>query len=407
MNTEMIETVRLKFELLKPVLNEKTRRLLAAAEAHAFGRGGIASVSKATGMSRTTIHQGIKELQTMSKVAAGTPPRIRASGGGRKPLTTLKPTLLEELDRLIEPLTRGDPESALRWTCKSTRKLAAALAERGFKIGRQSVARLLFESGYSLQSNRKVREGDEHPDRDAQFRHINDTVTEYQARGQPVISVDTKKKELIGDFKNPGREWHPRGQPEEVRTHDFVDKELGKVTPYGVYDPTANVGWVSVGTDHDTAEFAVESIRRWWLQMGQARYRDADELMITADCGGSNGYRLRLWKLALQVLANEFRLRIAVCHLPPGTSKWNKIEHRMFSHISMNWRGKPLISHEVVVNLIANTTTSKGLSIQAALDTNQYVTGLKISDAVMAEINILRNAFHGEWNYVISPNCPC
>ncbi len=313
--------------------------------------------------------------------------------------------MAESLERLVDPVTRGDPESPLRWTLKSTRQLADVLTRQGHPIGRQKVSELLSELGYSLQANRKTREGRDHADRDAQFAYINRQVMDYQQRGQPVISVDTKKKELVGDFKNGGREWQPRGQPEAVRTHDFIDRELGKVNPYGVYDPTLNAGWVSVGTDHDTAEFAVESIRRWWLKMGCHGYPTAQQLLITADGGGSNGYRVRLWKVALQRLANEVGLTLQVCHFPPGTSKWNKIEHRMFSFISLNWRGKPLISHEVVVNLIGNTTNQKGLRIQAELDTAAYPTGLKVTDEDFSKINLQPAPFHGEWNYAIAPNC--
>jgi hypothetical protein len=306
---------------------------------------------------------------------------------------------------VVEPVTRGDPESPLRWTCKSTRQLAEALKQQGHPIGRQKVAELLAELGYSLQANRKAREGREHADRDAQFDSINRQVRDYQQRGQPVISVDTKKKELVGDFKNAGREWRPKGQPEEVRPHDFMDRDLGKVNPYGVYDRTANVGWVSVGTDHDTAEFAVESIRRWWLKMGCVRYPHTRELLITADGGGSNGYRVRLWKVALQAFANASGLTIQICHFPPGTSKWNTIEHRMFSFISLNWRGKPLISHEVIVNLIGSTTTRQGLTIRAELDTTAYPTGVKVTDGDLRKVNLTPASFHGEWNYTIAPSC--
>jgi transposase len=374
-------------------------------EAQQLGRGGISTVAEATGLSRTTIYQGLHELEEGQFGAGLKRARVRAEGGGRKALTQKDPQLLARLERLVEPTTRGDPESALRWTCKSTRQLADALGRAGHPIGRQKVSELLAALGYSLQGNRKTREGSAHVDRDAQFEHINDQVGAYQRRSQPVISVDTKKKELIGDFKNSGREWRPKGNPEEVRTHDFMDRDLGKVNPYGVYDQTANVGWVSVGTDHDTAEFAVESIRRWWSKMGAACYPQATELLITADCGGSNGYRVRLWKLALQALANETALTVRVCHFPPGTSKWNKIEHRMFSFISLNWRGKPLVSHEVVVNLIGNTRTATGLSIQAELDTSKYPKGVKVTDEDLRKINLTRDEFHGEWNYSIAPNC--
>lgn len=393
-----------KFNTLLPILDERSRRLWAAAEAKSMGRGGVSAVSKATGLSRTTIHQGLKEIEQLSSLKPTTK-RIRAKGGGRKAIIKGNPTLLHDLEGLVEPMTRGDPESPLRWTCKSTRQLSAALQAMGHKIGRQKVSELLADSGYSLQANRKVREGSRHPDRDAQFHYIYKQVKVFQESNQPVISVDTKKKELVGDFKNAGREWQPKGQPEPVRVYDFVDKNLGKVNPYGIYDQTANVGWVSVGIDHDTSSFAVESIRRWWNRMGQQAYPEAKRLLITADGGGSNGYRIRLWKIELQRFADEQGLEISVCHFPPGTSKWNKIEHRMFSHISMNWRGKPLTSHEVIVNLIANTTTQQGLEIQAALDTNSYPKGLKVTDAELEDINLHKADFHGEWNYSIHPKC--
>jgi hypothetical protein len=399
------ESIKEKYRILGEIFNERARRVWAAVEAQQLGRGGISTVAEATGLSRTTIYQGLNELQAGRSGAGLKRDRVRAEGGGRKALTEKDPQLLARLERLVEPTTRGDPESALRWTCKSTRQLAEALAGAGHPIGRQKVSELLAALGYSLQGNRKTREGSDHIDRDAQFEHINDQVGAYQRRAQPVISVDTKKKELIGDFKNSGREWRPKGNPEEVRTHDFMDRDLGKVNPYGVYDQSANVGWVSVGTDHDTAEFAVESIRRWWSKMGARSYPEATELLITADCGGSNGYRVRLWKVALQALANETALTVRVCHFPPGTSKWNKIEHRMFSFISLNWRGKPLVSHEVVVNLIGNTRTSTGLSIQAELDTSKYPKGVKVTDEDLRNINLTRDAFHGEWNYSIAPNC--
>jgi len=304
----------------------------------------------------------------------------------------------------VEPTTRGDPENPLRWTCLSTRQLAATLTTQGYRIGRQTVAHLLAELGYSLQGNRKTTEGTSHRDRDAQFHYIHGQVQAFQGRGQPVVSVDTKKKELVGDFKNGGQEWRPKGNPERVRTHDFVDKVLGKVNPYGVYDPVANVGWVSVGVDHDTAEFAVETLRRWWEKMGRLRYPAATEVLVTADGGGSNGSRVRLWKVALQRLANATGLRITVCHFPPGTSKWNKIEHRMFSHISMNWRGKPLVSHEVIVNLIASTTTQMGLKIEVEMDHNLYPKGLRVPDEELEKINMQKADFHGEWNYTIRPS---
>jgi len=398
-------SIQLEYELLSDILDERGRRLWAAVEARQLARGGVAMVSRATGLSRTTIYQGLEELAQRQGPGSLRRERTRVPGGGRKRLVVKDPPVAESLERLVDPVTRGDPESPLRWTLKSTRQLADVLTRQGHPVGRQKVSELLSELGYSLQANRKTREGSDHADRDAQFAYINRQVMDYQQRGQPVISVDTKEKELVGDFKNGGREWQPRGQPEAVRTHDFMDRELGKVNPYGVYDPTLNAGWVSVGTDHDTAEFAVESIRRWGLKMGCHGYPNAQQLLITADGGGSNGYRVRLWKVALQRLANEVGLTLQVCHFPPGTSKWNKIEHRLFSFISLNWRGKPLISHEVVVNLIGNTTNQKGLRIQAELDTAAYPTGLKVTDEDFSKINLQPAPFHGEWNYAIAPNC--
>ena len=392
--------IKKRFESLAPFLNERTRRLYAAAEAAAIGRGGIAQVSRATGISRPTIAAGLKELDDPE---AQDVQRIRSVGGGRQRTVDKDSTLLTDLERLIEPTSRGDPESPLRWTSKSVRKLAGELQNQGHTVSRQLVTQLLHELGYSLQANRKMKEGSAHPDRDAQFEHLNAQVQTAQAAGQPVISVDTKKKELVGDFKNTGQEWRPHGDPEAVRVHDFPIASLGKVAPYGVYDVTYNQGWVNVGIDHDTAAFAVESIRRWWYTMGHPRYPGATQLLITADGGGSNGYRLRLWKVELQKLADETGLAIQVCHLPPGTSKWNKIEHRLFSYISQNWRGKPLISHEVIVNLIAATTTTTGLQVHSDLDTGSYPTGVKVSDAELAQVNIERDAFHGEWNYTIFP----
>jgi len=394
-----------KYRTLGELFDERGRRLWAAVEAGELGRGGVSLIARATGLSRNTISRGLQELAGLQRGEPLPQGRIRAEGGGRKTLTEKDPQLLEELERLVEPTTRGDPQSPLRWTCRSTRQLAEALKQQGHPVGRQKVCELLGALGYSLQANRKSREGSSHEDRNAQFTHINAQVGDHQQRGKPVISVDARKKELVGDFRNGGREWRPRGEPEEVRTHDFMDRDLGKVNPYGVYDQSANVGWVSVGTDHDTAEFAVESIRRWWLKMGSTRYPHARDLLITADGGGSNGYRLRLWKVALQGFADETGLTVRVCHFPPGTSKWNKIEHRMFSFISLNWRGKPLISHEVIVNLIGSTRTAQGLTIQAELDTSTYPTGRKVSDEELANLNLTRDKFHGEWNYSISPKC--
>ena len=399
----MIARLREKFAVLDAVLDERGRRLWAVTEAKAIGHGGQTLVAKATGLSRRTIYQGLREIEPLSGGHQAATPRVRSPGGGRKSLTAHDPTLLADLEALVEPSSRGDPECPLRWTCKSVRQLAAELQRQGHQVGRQKVAELLADLAYSLQGNRKTKEGTAHPDRNAQFEHINAQVAAFQKRGQPVVSVDTKKKELVGDFKNGGRAWRPQGAPELVRTYDFADTTLGKVHPYGVYDQTANVGWVSVGVDHDTAEFAVESLQRWWTKMGACRYQDATDLLITADGGGSNGSRSRLWKVALQRLADDTGLRLAVCHFPPGTSKWNTIEHRMFSHISMNWRGQPLTSHEVIVNLIANTTTEKGLKIQAELDTGCYPTGIKVTDQELQDIALEPAAFHGEWNYTITP----
>jgi len=400
-NEDIIETVRKKFERLAGVLDERGRRVWAAVEAEALGYGGQSIVAKATGLSRTTLHS--EGLEKAKAPPANHRICIRKAGGGRKKLTQQEPKLLSALEALVEPTTRGDPESALRWTCRSTRQLAAALKAQGYRIGHQTVASLLDDLGYSLQGNQKTTEGSSHPDRDAQFKYIQRRVEEFQSRGQPVVSVDTKKKEHVGDFKNNGKEWRPKGNPERVRVYDFVDKTLGKANPYGVYDTTANVGWVSVGVDHDTAEFAVETLRRWWEKMGRSQYPAAAELLVTADGGGSNGTRVRLWKVALQRLADQTGLRISVCHFPPGTSKWNKIEHRMFSYISLNWRGKPLISHEVIVNLIAGTITRTGLKIQAELDTNVYPKGIQVTDKELEKVQIQKADFHGEWNYTILP----
>lgn len=393
-------TIKKRFERLSPYLDERLRRLVAGAEALAIGRGGITVVSRETGLCREAIRGGCQELECHANLSPG---RIRKSGGGRKRTTEQDPTLTADLERLLDPATRGDPESPLRWTCKSTRQLADALIGMGHKTSHRMVGELLHELGYSLQSNRKTLEGSSHPDRNAQFEHIYHQVKAFQGHGDPVISVDTKKKELVGNFKQEGQEWQPAGQPETVQVHDFQDTELGKVAPYGVYDETLNVGWVNVGTDHDTSQFAVESIRRWWRCMGASCYPKAQRLLVTADGGGSNGSRVRLWKRELQSLATELGIAINVCHYPPGTSKWNKIEHRLFSYITLNWRGRPLVSHEVVVNLIASTTNRKGLQVHCELDNGEYPKGIKVTDAEMEAIKLDRHSFHGEWNYTISP----
>ncbi len=391
-----------KFERIRPHLNEASLRLWAANEALSLGYGGVSEVSRATELSRTTIHAGIAELE--SAAVAHQSNRIRRSGGGRKKLTDKDPGLLGALNKLVDPVTRGDPESPLRWTSKSTTKLAQELSTSGHPVSQRTVCDLLTGEGYSLQSVRKTREGAQHPDRDAQFQFLNAQVQAAFKAGQPVISVDTKKKELVGDFKNAGQEWQKKKTPIKVRVHDFVDPVLGKAAPYGVYDLAANQGWVSVGIDHDTAEFAVESIRRWWRQMGKPIYPKAKRLLITADCGGSNGYRVRLWKVALQRFADETSITLQVRHLPPGTSKWNKIEHRMFCHITQNWRGKPLESLAVIVDLIGHTTTEKGLKIRAQIDASSYPKGQTVSDEAMKLVQLRPDAFHGEWNYAILPH---
>ena len=390
----------MRFEKLAPFLDERMRRLVAASESLAIGFGGTSQVSRQTGVSRRAIIRGIKELDEAPSVQGG---RVRRPGGGRKRTVDKDASLKTDLERLVDPVTRGDPESPLRWTCKSVRKLAEELNRLGHQTSHRMVAELLHELGYSLQANRKTLEGSSHADRDQQFQHINQHVTEFLQQQQPVISVDTKKKELVGNFKNHGAELHPKGDPEPVRVHDFVIPELGRAAPYGVYDLANNSGWVSVGVDHDTSAFAVETIRRWWYRMGQQSYPQATELLITADSGGSNGSRVRLWKVELQRLADETGLELRVCHLPPGTSKWNKIEHRLFSFISQNWRGKPLVSHQVIVDLIAATSTKTGLKVRAQIDSNLYPSGLKVSDKQVAALHIERDAFHGEWNYKILP----
>jgi hypothetical protein len=398
-----IAAITARFDALKTFLDERSRRLVAAAESRAIGKGGISIVAKATGISRPVIRQGIADLKDPTALPTG---RIRREGGGRKRAVDKDLALKSDLESLLESTTRGDPQAALRWTCKSVRQLTAELRRMNHTVSHQVVADLLHELGYSLQANRKTKEGSRHPDRNAQFEHLNGKVKWSLGRHQPVISVDTKKKELVGDFKNGGRELRPKGQPELVRVHDFVDPELGRATPYGIYDLGRNSGWVSVGMDHDTAEFAVETIRRWWRTMGQPTYPEATRLLITADAGGSNGSRLRLWKVELQKLADETGLRIAVCHFPPGTSKWNKIEHRLFSYITQNWRGQPLRSFQTIVNLIAATTTTTGLKVHAELNTEAYQAGIKISDEELAQVKIRRDKFHGDWNYEIQPRSP-
>jgi hypothetical protein len=404
-DSETIQLVRTKYDALYPVMDERTRRYWAASEALALGWGGTSAVSIATGLSRPTIIQGIKAIKHQG-ASTGKPEnsmRVRRPGGGRKPVTTTDRGLRRALEKLLGSNTRGDPQSPLRWTCKSGRQLAEELERQGHQVTHPTVIGLLHDMDYSLQANRKIKEGADHPDRNEQFEHISRKVKAFQRRSQPVISVDAKKKELIGDFKQTGREWCPKGTPVQVRTHDFPDPDLGKAIPYGVYDLTNNEGWVSVGINHDTAEFAVETIRRWWEEMGCQSFPKATELLITADSGGSNGHRSRLWKFSLQGLANQIGLKIRVCHFPPGTSKWNKIEHRMFCHITQNWRGQPLVSRSVVVNLIGNTTTRTGLSIRAKLDKKKYATGIKITDKELAAVNLKKDKFHGDWNYSILP----
>jgi len=388
-----------KFAAILPHLNEKQRRLILAAEARSLGHGGISRVARASGISRATIQKALQEVNRPD-----TPPdRIRRVGGGRKKTRDRDPSLLADLEALVNPDTRGDPMSPLRWTCKSTRQLAETLNQQGHQVSEHIVRDLLHDAGYSLQANAKTLEGSRHPDRDAQFRYLNEQIKVRLAQGLPVVSVDTKKKELVGSYKNGGQEWQPKRIPEPVNVHDFPDPALGKAIPYGIYDVGRNAGWVTVGQDHDTASFAVASLHRWWKMVGMQVYPQADQLLICADGGGSNGYRVRLWKLELQRFANATGLQVTVCHLPPGTSKWNKIEHRLFSHISMNWRGRPLVSHQVVVDLIGATTTREGLQIQAELDTGVYPTQVKVSDAELAAVQITAHAFHGEWNYTITP----
>jgi transposase len=397
-----------KFTAVRTTLTERGLRLWAAAEARSLGHGGIKVLAQITGLGRETVARGIRELSRAATGDAGptlAPHASRRKGGGRKKLTVKNPALLTDLNSLVDPATRGHPESPLLWTAKSTAKLAAELQAKGHRISERSVATLLKELGYSLQAMRKTKEGGNHAERNAQFEHIAAMVLEFQSCGQPVVSVDAKKKELVGTFANKGREWQPKGHPEEANVYDFIDKELGKVTPYGVYDIFHNVGWVSVGIDHDTAEFAVATLRRWWAEMGKVLYPQATRLLITADGGGSNGSRVRLWKVALQEFARETGLEICVCHFPPGTSKWNKIEHRMFSFISLNWRGRSLATRQIIVSLIGETTTKAGLKIRAALDEGQYPTGRKVADKEMEALNLRRNAFQPNWNYSLAPKC--
>ena len=395
-----VRLCRAKYKALAPALSERARRIWAATEARAAGRGGIAGVVRATGIAYSTVVRGLDELASGARAELR---RVRRPGGGRKRTLKKDPTLLADLEGLVEPSASGDPESPLRWTSKSVRQLAEALQSMGHAVSRQLVAELLAAAGYSLQANRKTREGTKHPDRNAQFRHISRQVRRFQAAAQPVISVDTKKKELVGDFRAPGGQWRPKGRPEPVRVHDFIIPAKGKAIPYGVYDLTRNAGWVSVGIDHDTASFAARTIQRWWQKMGRPRYGRARSLLITADAGGSNGARVRLWKWELQQFANRTRLAITVCHFPPGTSKWNKIEHRLFSYISTNWRGQPLVSLAVIVSLIGATRTAAGLRVRCELDRRAYPKGQAVSDAQMATLNLAPHRFHGNWNYTLHP----
>lgn len=392
--------MRQRYRAVRKTLNERTRRLWAGSEALAAGRGGINAVRHVTGLCYRVIVRGMREVQSATGLE---PERVRVAGGGRKRAEVRDPDLMRVLEALVEPLARGDPQSPLRWVLKSTRRLSQELRGRGHAAGRSLVCELLHALGYSLQANRKTRDGSSHVDRNAQFEYINAQAIAFLKGKRPVISVDTKKKELVGDFKNGGREWRPRGNPHEVRIHDFMDQDLGKVAPYGVYDLANNVGWVGVGISHDTAEFAVATIARWWRRLGRRRYPKARSLLITADSGGSNGTRVRLWKWELQKLADRTGLMITVCHMPPGTSKWNKIEHRLFSFITQNWRGKPLESHAAIVKLIASTTTATGLKVYCELDDHRYEKGLEVSQEQMAQINIQRHEFHGDWNYTIRP----
>lgn len=395
-----IRKIQEKYSAIKDCLSEKGRRIWAAVEASAYGYGGPTLVCKALSMSTATVYKGIRELKKPD-ISKG---RIRSKGGGRKAYKETQPGILEALNNLVDPTAKGNPENPLKWTSKSVRNLAEAMKAQGYNIGKSTIGFMLHELGYSLQANKKTIENSNHIDRDAQFEHINNSVLAAQKQSNPAVSVDAKKKENIGNYKNHGREYSEKSKPIEVKGHDFIDKTLGKIVPYGVYDIGLNKGWVSVGISSDTAQFAVNTIRSWWYMDGRKRYPVANEILITADCGGSNGYRTRLWKVELQKLADEIQMSLKVCHFPPGTSKWNKIEHRLFSYISKNWRGKPLITREVVLNLIGNTKTKSGLSVAAVLDENDYKTGIKISDEEMANINLIGDAFHPEWNYTIKPN---
>lgn len=401
---EVLQAIRTKYLQLRGVMDERVTRLWAAAEAVSLGRGGIAAVVEATGLSKSRVRAGIADLEELRRSPVARPARaqrVRRPGGGRPTLLEKDPTLLDDLDRLVEPVTRGDPESPLRWTCKSKDKLAAELQAMGHKVSATKVGRLLHELGYSLQVVRKTREGAQSPDRNAQFEHINRTAKKFMAKGQPVVSVDTKKKELVGDFRNGGAEWQPKGKPEPVRVHDFIDKDLGKVIPYGVYDTARNEAWVSVGVEHDTAEFAVATLERWWWEMGRKAYPDATELLVTADGGGSNSPRTKLWKVELQRFADASGLDVSVSHFPPGTSKWNKIEHRLFSQITQNWRGRPLVSRETVVSLIRSTTTTSGLRVRSKLDTRRYQVKKSVSQEQLNRVTIKRHRFRGDWNYTV------
>jgi Rhodopirellula transposase DDE domain len=400
----VVDQIRSKFARLRYVMDERVTRLWAAAEAEAAGHGGIAAVVEATGISKSRVRAGIRDLRELARKPPTQTPRqqrVRRPGAGRPPLLRSDPALLDHLDALVDPVTRGDPESPLRWTCKSKEKLAAELRAMGHKVSATKVGRLLHDLGYSLQVVRKTREGKQSPDRNEQFEHINKTARDFMARGQPVVSVDTKKKELVGDFKNAGKEWQPRGEPEPVRVHDFIDEDLGKVIPYGVYDTARNEAWVSVGVDHDTAEFAVATLERWWREMGKKAYPNATELLVTADGGGSNAPRSRLWRAELQRFVDQTGLEVSVCHFPPGTSKWNKIEHRLFSQITQNWRGRPLVSREAVVALIQATTTKAGLRVKARLDKRRYPIGKDVPDHVMRRVRLHPMPFRGEWNYTV------